>query len=328
MSRPHADFRAAAASLSLLLLLGACASTPQRAEPPGPFDVPDRRWSAAEPVVAGADASLAQWWQRFDDPLLAQLVDAGPAGQHQRARRAGRAAAGARAARRRPRRRCRPRSAARPRRSAARSGGDSTGNSLPGRPRRELGASTSSAPTAARSMPARPRAAASARQPGRRAGRRSPPRWRSATSRCAARRRGWRSPSDNLASQQETLQITAVARSRPAWSPRSKPSRRARAAEQTRAQLPALQTAHRAGRPRARRAHRPAAGGAGMPCWPPRRRCRSPPATWRWPSPPRRCASAPDVRAAEHQVSAALAARRRRPTPRAARASGSAARWA
>jgi len=76
ISRPHADFRGAAACLSLLLLLGACAATPQRTEPPGPFDVPSD-WSAgssAEPVVAGVDPSLSHWWRRFGDPLLEQLV--------------------------------------------------------------------------------------------------------------------------------------------------------------------------------------------------------------------------------------------------------------
>jgi NodT family efflux transporter outer membrane factor (OMF) lipoprotein len=71
---PHLDSRAAGATLSLLLLLGACASSPQRAEPPGPFDVPIA-WSATEPAAPGADTSLRQWWQRFRDPLLEQLVD-------------------------------------------------------------------------------------------------------------------------------------------------------------------------------------------------------------------------------------------------------------
>ncbi len=32
-------------------------------------------WSATEPAAVGADASLRHWWQRFRDPLLEQLVD-------------------------------------------------------------------------------------------------------------------------------------------------------------------------------------------------------------------------------------------------------------
>ena len=39
-----------------------------------PFEVP-ANWSVADVSAQDGTASLAQWWQRFDDPLLAQLID-------------------------------------------------------------------------------------------------------------------------------------------------------------------------------------------------------------------------------------------------------------
>lgn len=55
---------------SLPLLLAACA-TPRL--PATPTEVAPERWQATLPHD-GSSAALADWWQRFDDPLLAQLV--------------------------------------------------------------------------------------------------------------------------------------------------------------------------------------------------------------------------------------------------------------
>ena len=50
-----------------------CASVAPPSAVPVAIDVP-AAWSAADaPTGTGAD-SLAQWWLRFDDPLLASLV--------------------------------------------------------------------------------------------------------------------------------------------------------------------------------------------------------------------------------------------------------------
>ncbi|MGA9992068.1 MAG: TolC family protein, partial [Thiobacillaceae bacterium] len=58
----------------LVLSLYGCASlVPHDAAPLG-FDVP-AAWSAADVPPANGSSSLAQWWLRFDDPLLASLVD-------------------------------------------------------------------------------------------------------------------------------------------------------------------------------------------------------------------------------------------------------------
>ncbi len=58
----------------LVISLYGCASVaPQNAAPLG-VDVP-AAWSAADAPPARASSSLAQWWLRFDDPLLAGLVD-------------------------------------------------------------------------------------------------------------------------------------------------------------------------------------------------------------------------------------------------------------
>jgi NodT family efflux transporter outer membrane factor (OMF) lipoprotein len=58
----------------LMLTLYGCASLAPHDAPPLGFDVPSA-WSAADVPPASASSSLAQWWLRFDDPLLASLVD-------------------------------------------------------------------------------------------------------------------------------------------------------------------------------------------------------------------------------------------------------------
>ncbi len=85
-------------------------------------------------------SSLAQWWLRFDDPLLASLVSAGDAGQHQRARAPRpRCARRARCAMcRRPRCGRRVGGSASAQRSTR--GRQEPRQQLPGRPRCELGA--------------------------------------------------------------------------------------------------------------------------------------------------------------------------------------------
>ena len=56
-----------------MLALSGCASVaPQRAAPVA-VDVP-ADWSAANVSATTGASSLAQWWLRFDDPLLASLV--------------------------------------------------------------------------------------------------------------------------------------------------------------------------------------------------------------------------------------------------------------
>ena len=57
----------------LMLALAGCASVaPRRAEPVA-VDVP-ADWSVADVSATTGASSLAQWWLRFDDPLLARLV--------------------------------------------------------------------------------------------------------------------------------------------------------------------------------------------------------------------------------------------------------------
>ena len=86
------------------------------------------------------------------------------------------------------------------------------------------GSSISSAQTAMRSTPVRPRpgpapqASATCRY-------RSLPKRRSTTSRCAVRRRGWRSPATTWPVRRRRCRSRSGA-SRPAWCPRSMPSRR------------------------------------------------------------------------------------------------------
>ncbi|MEX8518380.1 MAG: efflux transporter outer membrane subunit [Leptothrix sp. (in: b-proteobacteria)] len=62
---------------SLLLSLSACALPPPAtsAAPDSRVEVPPA-WSDAEAAAPTGEAtSLAQWWRRFDDPLLSQLVE-------------------------------------------------------------------------------------------------------------------------------------------------------------------------------------------------------------------------------------------------------------
>ena len=60
---------------AVLLALAGCAIVPQESPSSVPFAVPSA-WSGGTPMSAATDArSLAQWWQRFDDPLLARLIE-------------------------------------------------------------------------------------------------------------------------------------------------------------------------------------------------------------------------------------------------------------
>jgi len=60
-------------AVCLLLALHGCASVePQPASPVG-VDVP-AAWSSAAPATPAGASSLVQWWSRFDDPLLVSLV--------------------------------------------------------------------------------------------------------------------------------------------------------------------------------------------------------------------------------------------------------------
>jgi len=61
-------------ALLAAVLLAACAGTPAPRDTPSPADVP-AQWQAPLPH-SGRAADLTRWWQQFDDPLLAQLVDA------------------------------------------------------------------------------------------------------------------------------------------------------------------------------------------------------------------------------------------------------------
>ena len=55
-----------------VVLLGCAPLSPQ--QPPAlTFDVP-AAWSQADAPALGNTSSLAQWWLRLHDPLLAQLV--------------------------------------------------------------------------------------------------------------------------------------------------------------------------------------------------------------------------------------------------------------
>ncbi|MDP3619819.1 MAG: efflux transporter outer membrane subunit [Ramlibacter sp.] len=63
----------ALAGLALALLLGGCASGPTPAAAWLPFEVPSA-WSQGGPATRAGPGALAQWWLRLDDPLLARLV--------------------------------------------------------------------------------------------------------------------------------------------------------------------------------------------------------------------------------------------------------------
>ena len=65
--------RSAAILSGLTLALWGCAPLPQQHPPALSFDVP-AAWSQADAPALGNSSSLAQWWLRLHDPLLAQLV--------------------------------------------------------------------------------------------------------------------------------------------------------------------------------------------------------------------------------------------------------------
>jgi NodT family efflux transporter outer membrane factor (OMF) lipoprotein len=72
-SRPAA--RVAAIAAAMALALAGCATVPQESASSLPFAVPSA-WSGDTSVAAASGTkSLAQWWLRFDDPLLAGLVE-------------------------------------------------------------------------------------------------------------------------------------------------------------------------------------------------------------------------------------------------------------
>ena len=56
-----------------LLALCGCAAVPPPGSVPSGVDVPPA-WSASDPGLRSADQSRSQWWLRFDDPLLSTLV--------------------------------------------------------------------------------------------------------------------------------------------------------------------------------------------------------------------------------------------------------------
>ncbi len=60
--------------LCLILALGGCGSIARQDAPPVPIYVPDA-WSAASVATPGVTTSLARWWLRFDDPLLGSLTE-------------------------------------------------------------------------------------------------------------------------------------------------------------------------------------------------------------------------------------------------------------
>jgi outer membrane protein, multidrug efflux system len=60
----------------VILALAGCASTPPRSTQDAALravDVPEA-WSAADVAAKAGATSLAQWWVRFDDPLLSRLI--------------------------------------------------------------------------------------------------------------------------------------------------------------------------------------------------------------------------------------------------------------
>lgn len=57
----------------LLLALSGCGSVAPRAAAPAVIDIP-AAWSVADAAAATGTSSLVEWWLRFNDPLLARLV--------------------------------------------------------------------------------------------------------------------------------------------------------------------------------------------------------------------------------------------------------------
>ena len=66
--------RLPAALVCLLLVLGGCGSVSSRPEARLELDVP-AAWSVADASETLGATSLTQWWSRFDDPLLGSLVN-------------------------------------------------------------------------------------------------------------------------------------------------------------------------------------------------------------------------------------------------------------
>ena len=173
----------AVAGGAVLGLLG-CASVSQ---PPAPlpFDVPPA-WSVAEASGTTTASSLAQWWLRFDDPLLASLEAQAMQANTSVQERRSRVARGPRPARRVGRR-----AVAVGQRfghgPAQHRGRQEPRQQLQGGTRRELGARhlrrQSGCPRRKRSG-----GRGDAGQPSATSRCRSPPKSRSPTSRCAARR--------------------------------------------------------------------------------------------------------------------------------------------
>ena len=58
----------------MLLVLSGCAHVAPQMTDPGTADVP-AAWSVTDASATLGATSLAEWWLRFDDPLLARLVD-------------------------------------------------------------------------------------------------------------------------------------------------------------------------------------------------------------------------------------------------------------
>ena len=65
---------AAALVGAVVAALPACAPVPARSGASQPGDVPGA-WSAADNATSNDTAALVRWWTRFGDPLLARLVD-------------------------------------------------------------------------------------------------------------------------------------------------------------------------------------------------------------------------------------------------------------
>jgi NodT family efflux transporter outer membrane factor (OMF) lipoprotein len=221
----------------LALPLVGCASLDPWQPAPLAIDVPDT-WSSADPSPAAGRAALAQWWLHFDDPLLGSLV-AQALQENTSVRSAQAALRQARALRDAAAAGLLPTigSSASARHGTA--GGNSTGNSFAvgldasweldifGANRSALGASEATAEASAASL-GDIRISVAAEVALAYIG------LRNAQARIMI-------AGDNLASQQETLQITQWRQQ--AGLVTSQEFEQARAAvEQTRAQLPALQT--------------------------------------------------------------------------------------
>ncbi len=65
--------RIAPVLISMTLALSGCASVPQQCYAPVVVEIP-AAWSVADVPTTPGTASLAQWWLRFDDPLLSSLI--------------------------------------------------------------------------------------------------------------------------------------------------------------------------------------------------------------------------------------------------------------